>query len=43
MVNHLHFVLQTYVALGRLTQPSSLWVKTCQHHLASLTAAVVPD
>jgi len=35
--------LQTYVALRRHSQSSSLWDKTSQHHLASLAAAVVPN
>ena len=42
MVNHLYFVCNLTLHYVE-SQPSSLWVKTSQHHLASLTAAVVPD
>jgi hypothetical protein len=43
MMNLLNFYLQPYVALCRHSQSNSIWVKTSQHHLESLAAAVVPN
>jgi len=42
MVNHLYSTCNLMLHYTD-SQPSSLWVKTSQHHLASLGAAVVPN
>jgi len=42
MVNHLYYTCN-FTLHYEDSQSSSLWVKTSQHHLTSLAAAVVPN